>query len=132
MPEIDPITWYYTLKTKTANVKLGTSEAGYLRSESSNCSSKESNSLAERFNNLSLREREYFISNQRDFYYDPPRESVESYVRERIEALGWFDEFELEYLLSPPNEKYVGPGTKEWEGWEKFVRDNPYMDFKPW
>ena len=97
---------------------MGRSEAGYLRSKSAD-SNGESNLLAERFNNLSFDEREYFISDRRDFYYDPPRVSVEQCVRKNIEDLGWFDEFELEYLLSPPNERYIGPGSKEWEEEEK-------------
>ncbi len=133
MPEIKlKITWYYILKTNDTCVKLGVDEVGCLRAESTDLNNKESNSLVERFKNLSFNEREYFISEWRDFYYDPPRESIESDVRERIEALGWFDEFELEYMLSPPDEKYIGPGTKEWEELEEFVRDNPDIHISPW
>ena len=130
MPEIDPIVWYYILKTKTVSVKLGADEVGCLRTESTDINNQESNSLVERFNNLSFDEREYFISRWPDYYYDPPRKSIESDVRERIEKLGWFDEFELEYLLSPPDEKYIGPGSKEWEEMEKRIeqkkRDGTY------
>ncbi len=132
MPEIDTITWYYTLKTKTASVKLGISEAGYLRSESSDCRNEENDLLAERFNRLSFREREDFLNCGQDFNYDPPRKSIEPCVRECVEALGWFEEFELEYMLSPPNEKYIGPGSKEYEENEKRIeqekRDGTYVE----
>ena len=131
MPEIDPIVWYYTLKTKSASVKLGMYRGTFLFVESDG-NNQSSSLLAERFNNLSFDEREYFISDRRDFNYDPPRVSVEQCVRKNIEDLGWFDEFELEYLLSPPDERYIGPGTKEWKEWEKFVRDNPDIHISPW
>ena len=130
MSEIDPIVWYYTLKTKTESVKLGTDEVGCLRAESTDINNQESNSLVERFNNLSFRERDDFLNCWPDYYYDPPRKSVEQGVRKSIEELGWFDEFELEYLLSPPDERYIGPGSKEWEEMEKRIeqkkRDGTY------
>ncbi len=121
MPEIDYVNWCYILKTKDACVKLGVDEVRCLRAESTDINNQESNSLVKRFENLSFNEREYFISDRTDFNYDPPRESTELHVRNRIEKLGWFDEFELEYLLSPPNEKYIGPGSKEYEENERLI-----------
>ena len=119
MPEIEhKITWYFILRTNIGSVKIG-EHYTFLYVESLDKHSHKDVALEERFNNLSFDKRCHFLSSVDDDY-DPQRDVSERAVRSRISDLGWFDEFELEYLLSSPNERYIGPGTKEWEEWEKF------------
>ncbi len=131
MPEIEhKITWYFILRTNIGSVKLG----GYnacLYAEGLNLNSTKDCDLANKFNSLSFDKRRYFMDCP-DHDYDPQRDVSERDIHEAIASLGWFEEFGLEYLLSPPNERYVGPGTKEWEELEKFIHDNPGIHISPW
>jgi hypothetical protein len=129
MPEIKAVgPWYYILRTKTAAVRLGKDQWHCLYAEPIDPEDEESVQLANLLNEIPYEKVEYCFD-WRDFDYEPPRNTPEKILRERLDGIeGLPREYTLEYI-SPPGEVYVGPEPDQ--KWRAFCNEHGIL-YSPW